>query len=532
VHADPVGHLDRAAAGPLGDDAGPVVPVGAVRDLPVGIHPRRAAVRRRLRHRRVRKWHLGAAEGRLPADHGFDEWWGLKNTTDEAGYTAYPGYKQLLKDLLKAELALPLTIGMGAGESPKLWQATKGSTPRQAGDLDMKVRPFLDEMIVKRATRYIKRQASAGRPFFTYIALTHIHPPEGVHPDFDRTSPTRLGTYADIMAEMDHRVGQVLGAIEAAGITDDTIVVLSSDNATGGVAAVQGGSNGPWRGNFFTPPYEGSYRVPAIVRWPGKVPAGRVTNDMIAAVDWMPTLAGLAGESGRVPDDRPIDGLDASTFLTGRRRKSPRRHVMLLGLDGQIMSVKNEFGKVVFRYADGMDKPIVEPMFPQVFDLGSDPGETDNLNYSRMDCTWMLFLAGAVFAKFQESVARYPNIQTGQDFKGYDIPGEAGPGHGGSGDSADLPPHRRQALTLMRSHPACPQGRARTSGVSLTSHAAHPCSAPERPSCQPYGTSATIRRVFARRPRRALITRRSARRPQLRNPFPRDPLCRLGVPGH
>ena len=213
------------------------------------------------------KWHLGAVEGRLPTDHGFDEWWGLKNTTDEAGYTGYIGYKDLLN-----EHPLPLAIGMGVGESPMLWEAKKGSKPKEAGDLDMKVRPFLDEMIVERATSYIRRQAAAGQPFFTYIALTHVHPPEKVHPHFDRTSPTRLGAYADIMAEMDHRVGQVLDAIEAAEITEDTIVVLSSDNAAGGTAAIQGGSNGPWRGDLFTPPYKGSYRVPAIVRWPCKIP--------------------------------------------------------------------------------------------------------------------------------------------------------------------------------------------------------------------------------------------------------------------
>jgi hypothetical protein len=92
---------------------------------------------------------------------------------------------------------------------------------------------------------------------------------------------------------------------------------------------------------------------------------------------------------------------------------------MLFGLDGQIMSVKGQLGKVVFRYGDGMNRPVVEPMFPEVFDLGSDPGETDNLNYSRMDCTWMLFVAGAVVQNYRASVAKYPNIETGEDFKGY-----------------------------------------------------------------------------------------------------------------
>ena len=80
----------------------------------------------------------------------------------------------------------------------------------------------------------------------------------------------------------------------------------------------------------------------------------------------------------------------------------------------------------MFRYADGIDSPVVEPMLPEVYDLSSDPGETYNLLYTRMDCTWILFVAGAVIASYQESIAKYPNIETGEDFKGYKVPREAG----------------------------------------------------------------------------------------------------------
>nr|WP_281423571.1 arylsulfatase [Nocardia tengchongensis] len=361
------------------------------------------------------KWHLGATEGRLPTDQGFDEWWGLKNTTDEAGYTGYVAYRELLD----SGFPLPLAIGMGVGESPKLWEARKGERAEATGELDLEIRPFLDEKIVERATEYIARQAAANQPFFTHIGFTHIHPPERVHPDFDRTASHRLGQYADIIAEIDHRVGQVLDAIDHAGIAEDTIVVLSSDNATGGLVSVPGGSNGPWRGNFFTPPYEGSYRVPAVIRWPGHVPAGRVSNEMVAGLDWLPTFAGILGESDRVPRDRPIDGLDASAFLTSHTEKSPRRYVSLFGLDDQLMSVKVDSAKVVFRYTEGMDKPIVEPYFPMVFDLSSDPHEDFNMVDTKMDCTWILFLAGAVVADYQKSIEQYRNIETGEDFTGY-----------------------------------------------------------------------------------------------------------------
>ncbi len=134
----------------------------------------------------------------------------------------------------------------------------------------MEVRPFLDELIVDKATDFIKRSAKGDKPFFTYIALSHVHPPEKPHPDFDQTDPTRLGMYADLMAEMDHRIGQIVDCVEEAGIADDTVIVFSSDNATVNVPAFAwGGSNGPFRGDFSTPPTEGSMRTAAMVRWPG-----------------------------------------------------------------------------------------------------------------------------------------------------------------------------------------------------------------------------------------------------------------------
>ena len=111
--------------------------------------------------------------------------------------------------------------------------------------------------------------------------------------------PSAAGVSPTSSAEMDYRVGQILDAVKEAGIEDNTIVILSSDNAGGGAIPQVGpeASNGPWRGDFFNTPFEGSMRVPAMIRWPGKVPAGVVTNEMLAAVDWLPTLAGMVGAS-------------------------------------------------------------------------------------------------------------------------------------------------------------------------------------------------------------------------------------------
>ena len=219
------------------------------------------------------KWHLGDTDGRLPTDQGFDEWWGYRNSVDEAGYGSYAAFRELVK-----------ARGI---ELPKLWEGKKGQKPVATGDLDLKVRPLLDEMIVERANDYIKRAAKGDRPFFTYVALSHVHPPEKAHPAFDQTDPTRLGMYADLIAEMDHRVGQIVDCVDQAGIAGNTLFVFSSDNAALCVPSSGfGGSNGPWRGDFFTPPTEGSMRVPAMVRWPGRVPAGVVTEEMLSAHDW------------------------------------------------------------------------------------------------------------------------------------------------------------------------------------------------------------------------------------------------------
>jgi arylsulfatase A-like enzyme len=107
------------------------------------------------------------------------------------------------------------------------------------------------------------------------------------------------------------------------------MVILSSDNASGRVVLQVGPrSNLPWRGDFLNTPFEGSMRAPAIIRWPGAVPAGVVTNEMLAAVDRLPTLAGMVGASKCVPKDRPIDGVDASAFMLGKSDTSGRDNYM------------------------------------------------------------------------------------------------------------------------------------------------------------------------------------------------------------
>jgi arylsulfatase len=199
------------------------------------------------------KWHLGEHQGRLPNDQGFDEWWGVKNTLDEAAYTAWPLFK---------ESGMPV---------PMIWEGKKGEPSKPVMPLDLKVRPVLDgQYIIPKTVEYIKRNAAAKKPFFVYVGYSEMHPPVIANPDFAGKSAQRGGPFADVIAEMDYRVGEVLDAVKEAGVDDNTIVILSSDNAGGGCVPQMGGStNGPWRGDFMNTPFEGSMRVPAMIRWPG-----------------------------------------------------------------------------------------------------------------------------------------------------------------------------------------------------------------------------------------------------------------------
>ena len=354
------------------------------------------------------KWHLGEVQGRMPNDQGFDEWWGILNSWDEAGYTSYPLFKE---------------SGM---KPPMIWEGKKGQPSTQVMPLDLKVRPVVDEKyIIPKTIDFIKREAAAKKPFFVYVGYSEIHPPIIPNPGFAGKSTSRGGIYSDIIGEMDYRVGQILDAIKEAGVDDNTIVVLTSDNGNGNsltVGGVTGGSSGPYRGDFFNPPFEGSMRTAGIIRWPGKIPAGVVTDEMLCAADWLPTFAGIVGASNLVPKDRPIDGIDASDFMLGKSKTTGRDSYLFFGPDGELMSVKWRIYKAVFRYSEGIDKPIVTPQFPMFNDLSSDPHEIANLFATELTNGWMLAPVFKDIIEYEASVKKYPNIKPGEDFKGYSKP--------------------------------------------------------------------------------------------------------------
>ena len=147
------------------------------------------------------KWHLGNTPGRLPNDQGYDEWWGIMNSWDEAGFTQWP---------LFSESGVP---------TPMIWQGVKAKPSTPVMPLDLKVRPIVDEKyIIPKTIDFINRQASAGKPFFVYVGYSEVHPPAIPNPAFANASKERSGAFADIIAEMDFRVGQVVDAVKKAGV--------------------------------------------------------------------------------------------------------------------------------------------------------------------------------------------------------------------------------------------------------------------------------------------------------------------------
>ena len=345
------------------------------------------------------KWHLGDSDGRYPTDQGFDSWYGIANSSGEGGFTS----SELFSDS-----GLPV---------PQIFSGQKGQAVKAIKPLDLKSKTYLDEEIAEKSAEYISSAASSDSPFFLYVGFTHTHPPATLHPDF--LDENGKATYEGVLREMDLRTGQILDAITRAGIEDNTIVVFSSDNATAPYGDLTTGSNGPFRGHFFNQPYEGSHRVAAIVKWPGNIPAGSVSDEMFTALDWMPTLAEMAGEQERIPADRPIDGINAADHLMGKQASSGRDQVIFHGLDGSLMSVKWRDFKVIFREMDERDKPIQTLAYPALYNMKDDPAESRNLTYWRIEDTWITAPVAKRIMNFKISEKIYPNIETGEDFAGY-----------------------------------------------------------------------------------------------------------------
>lgn len=350
------------------------------------------------------KWHIGSKPGRMPNDQGYDEWWGINEGSNAAAYTSTPQFDPTV------------------AEVPHFWTGVRGKPSTTLELYDIPAKASMDSRSTAKAIDFIQARSKEDKPFFIYIGFTHFHPPWGVHSDFENRS--KAGIYADTKMEVDHNVGQILDAIKTAGIEDNTIVILTGDNGAanypspGVVTGEVGGSNGPWRGGLSTA-YEGGMRTPAMIRWPGRIATGMVTDEIVADLDWYPTIAHFIGEETRIPTDRPIDGVDQSDFILGRKKKSNREHVVTYVGD-TVFAVKWRNMKVHFAASEGTHSVVQTYTFPQVFDIKEDPKESfelwGNEGYAH---AWVMGPVTKILATLQESMQKYPNIKPGQDFEGY-----------------------------------------------------------------------------------------------------------------
>lgn len=296
------------------------------------------------------KWHLGDQPGRWPTDQGFDEWYGIVNTTDESMYTSQPHYDP--------EVVAP----------PQIQQATAGGKPADVKEYNLQTRPLIDRELTERTIAFMRKNAKSKSPFFVYTPFTMPHLPVLPHPEF--AGKTGFGNQADMLAELDYNAGMVLDAIDELGIADNTIVIWMSENGPEEAPSFFG-TAGPWRGHYFTT-LEGSLRTPFMIRWPGRIKPGSISNEIVHITDVMPTLARAAGFD--MPDDRFIDGVDQTDLFTGKSKKSAREGFP--AYQGEtLQSYKWRNFKVHFWKQEGMFDTVTRMNFPAVHDLIKDPKE-------------------------------------------------------------------------------------------------------------------------------------------------------------
>ena len=331
------------------------------------------------------KWHLGSRDGRLPNDQGFDEWYGIPRTTDEAMWPGSVGYST---SIMPPE---------------QIMEGRKGEKSHAVKVYDLVQRRIIDAEITRRSIEFMERQTQAKKPFFAYATMTQVHIPTLPNPAF--AGKTGNGDWADVLTEMDFNVGQILDAIDRLGIRDNTIVIFASDNGPEFLKPYDGWS-GPWRGQYFTA-WEGGIRVPFMIRWPGKIPAGRVSNEIVHGVDLFPTLASMTGAS--VPNDRPIDGVDQSSFFEGKTDKSAREGI-LIWCDSRLQAVKWRNYKMHLYQQETMVSPAVKLGIPMIFNLYTNPQEDEGkVSTDSWVAGPMLGMIGA----FEASTKEHPLIPMG-----------------------------------------------------------------------------------------------------------------------
>jgi arylsulfatase A-like enzyme len=391
------------------------------------------------------KNHLGDRNEFLPTVHGFDEFYGNLyhlNAEEEPELPDYPtdpafrakyGPRGVL-DCKATDKDDPTVDGRFGKVGKQIIKDT--------GPLTKKRMETIDDDTANRAVDFIQRQVKADKPFFVWVNFTHMHFRTHAKPESKGQSGRWMSEYADAMIDHDKNVGTVLKALDDAGIAENTFVMYSTDNGPH-MNSWPDGAMTPFR-NEKNSNWEGAYRVPCMVRWPGKIKPGTISNQIVGHHDWLPTLVAMAGDTevnnkllkgykvGDTTYKVHIDGSNLIPYLTGQVEKSPRDSFLYCNDDQQLTALRYDNWKLVFmeQRATGTFRVWSEPFttlrVPKMLNLRLDPYEradiTSNTYYDwLMDHAFLLVPAQDYVGTFLMTFKEYPQRQKPSSFNLDDV---------------------------------------------------------------------------------------------------------------
>jgi len=376
------------------------------------------------------KNHLGDRDEHLPTAHGFDEFMGSLyhlNAEEEPENPDYFKDPELIKKYNTR----------GVIHS---WANPDGTQKIESkGPLTKKRMETVDDEFLEASLDYLERAKKDGRPFFLWTAFTRMHIWTHLKPEVEGKSG--LGIYPDGMLEHDGHVGALLNKLDELGLADNTIVMYSTDNGAETMSWPDGGAT-PFRGEKNTN-WEGGYRVPTVIRWPGVIKPGMVNNDIHSHMDMLPTILAAAG----VPDVKEqlmkgmkvgkqtfkvhLDGYNMMPLWSGQTDKSPRHEFFYFNDDGSLVGLRYDQWKLVFaeQRAYGLDvwqDPFIPLRLPKLFNLRSDPFERadhESFDYPRwrMERAFLLVPAQQYVGQFLSTFKEFPPSQAPGSFSLDDV---------------------------------------------------------------------------------------------------------------
>jgi arylsulfatase len=374
------------------------------------------------------KNHLGDRNEHLPTVHGFDEFFGNLyhlNAEEEPENPDYPKDPAFRKKFgPRGVLKCWATDADDPTEDPAFGRVGKQRI-ENTGPLDTKRMETVDEEFLAAAKDFMKRKTDTGEPWFCYFNSTRMHVWTHLKPS--SRGKTGLGLYPDGMVELDGYVGELLQTLEDLGVADDTIVVFTTDNGAECMSWPDGGQT-PFRGEKDTN-WEGGWRAPCVMRWPGVIKPGQVSNEMASLTDFIPTFAAAAGEPDLVEKVKQgfalsgktfkvhLDGFNLVPFLKGETGKSPREGFLYWSDDGDLLAIRVHQYKVVFHEQRNTRIGIWQEPFsvlrvPKLFNLRSDPFERGDgsVLYDKwlIDHVFIQVPAQAIVGQWLESFREFP----------------------------------------------------------------------------------------------------------------------------